>query len=118
MGSIIRPVCKCNSIFPTLYFGGGFMNFHTLCNVPTACYHCKTIFSRNIESKRLRCPKCRKVVYPFGELTDIASEENIFFSWNKSFKNLKNCYQLEDKKYKCPMCLEEELYFINEGMWD
>jgi predicted RNA-binding Zn-ribbon protein involved in translation (DUF1610 family) len=115
MGSVIRPVCKCNSNFPSLYAGGGFSDWKDVCNVPTPCFHCQTIFTRNLYNKILRCPKCRKVVHPYGEVVDFNNDMDKVFSWSFQF-NKK--YQLLSKKFRCPVCKEEELSFIREAMWN
>lgn len=115
MGTVIRPVCTCNSNFPSLYAGSGFKDYDEVCNVPTPCFHCQAIFTRNLFNPVLRCSKCRKVVHPYGEVIDFDPEENEVFIWNL-YSNKK--YQLRNVKYLCPVCNKEELSFIREAMWD
>jgi len=117
MGVIFQPLCKCGSEFPNIFVGGGFMNFDKECLVPTPCYKCGTIFTRNILLEKNKCPKCRRIVHPLGVISDKESDKNPLFSWDIDFQNSVR-YELEDKMYKCPVCLEDELTFADVGCWD
>ena len=116
MGNIIQPVCKCKSEFKELFIGVGMMETEKF-KIPTPCYHCGTIFIKNLYEKNPRCPNsnCRRKVIPFGEVTDYESDIEGIMEWDL---DLNKRYVLEDKKYKCPKCFEVELTLLGCGLWD
>ena len=125
MGTILTPECSCNTEFPDLYVGLGMMYVENHCDVPTPCFHCGTMFVRNILKQNHRCPTCKKKVEPLGEIITNEDDEgrDVVFSWDMSsgdgtdevsFKK----YELLDRKYKCPKCGKDELVFFCSGMWD
>ena len=117
MGMMVQPICKCDSEFKGLNLGGGFSDFGSYCGVPTPCLHCRDVFEINIFNKRHRCPKCRKKVTPYGKITPLPSSEPKLFEWGINFED-SSTYELDDKKYQCPICNEEELTFELIGVWD
>lgn len=117
MGVMVQPKCKCNHEFKELNLGGGFSDFRTTCCVPSPCFNCKDVFELNIFNKRHRCPKCRRKSTPFGEITTTPSPNPLVFEWGINFED-SSTYELEDKKYRCPVCNEEELTFQVVGCWD
>jgi predicted RNA-binding Zn-ribbon protein involved in translation (DUF1610 family) len=117
MGTMVQPKCKCNHEFNNLFLGGGFSDFWKSCRVPSPCFHCKDVFELNILNKRYLCPKCRRKSTPYGEISTIPSSKPLVFEWEIDFET-SSTYELEDKKYKCPNCGEEELSFKMMGLWD
>jgi Zn finger protein HypA/HybF involved in hydrogenase expression len=100
-----------------LNLGGGFSDFGKSCSVPSPCFNCKDVFELNIFSKKHLCPKCRRKSSPFGEITTTPSPNPLVFEWGINFED-SSTYELEDKKYTCPVCMEEELTFEVSGCWD
>ncbi len=119
MGSIIQPYCNhCEKDFKEIFVGGGMTNFETICNVPSSCSNCGNVFSRNLFSEKLKCPKCRRKVEYFGEIHSRNYDLTNVFEWKIGDIMDDKEYQLKDKKYKCPNCGETELVFHNCGNWD
>jgi len=117
MGMMLKPFCECGSEFQTEFVGGGFSNIKFYCNVPFICYHCKTVFSKNgVDGEKKNCPKCRRKTSPLGMISKTPPEEiPSIFDWEIDDDRV---YYLEDKKYECPNCGEEELSFEMMGLWD
>ena len=114
MGTILQPTCKCEFPFKTLLVFGGFLDFTKKCMVPTPCYHCGTILTKNILKPNLRCSKCKKPLSIYGVIVD-DSDVTEGIEWNL-FNGSR--YVLEEMKYKCPVCKEDELTFEEVGNWD
>lgn len=114
MGQILQPKCKCEYPFKNLFVFGGFLNFDKECMVPTPCYSCGILFTRNILKPQLKCPKCRKSVSFYGEIVN-EMEETEGIDWGLTNDSR---YVLVEKKYKCPVCKEDELTFEDGGNWD
>lgn len=117
MGTMVQPKCKCNHEFENLNLGGGMNNFMKSCSVPSPCFHCKDVFEVNIFNKKHLCPKCRRKSSPLGEITTTPSSKSLVFEWGINFEDFST-YELENKKYTCPVCMEEELTFEEMGCWD
>lgn len=119
MGTIIQPYCHhCKNEFKELLVGGGMMNFNTVCEVPSSCLNCKTVFSRNILKGNLKCPKCRRKVEYFGEISNEDTDKELVFEWMLGDYLNEEYFRLENKKYKCPQCEKTELVFFDCGNWD
>lgn len=116
MGSIVKPICKCDSEFNEIFLGTGMRIFGRNHRdiVPSPCSKCKSVVETNLFNKRYRCPKCRKKVEPYVKYT---KKELIGFETPMEYDHEYD-YELEDKKYKCPNCNEVELRFENWGCWD
>lgn len=117
MGMMVQPKCKCNHEFENLNLGGGFSDFKTSCIVPLPCFNCKDVFGLNIFNKQHLCPKCRTKGTPYGEISSNPSPNLLVFEWEIDFEN-SSTYELEDKKYTCPVCMDMELTFEETGCWD
>jgi hypothetical protein len=52
-----------------------------------------------------------------GEITTTPSSNPLVFEWGINFEDFST-YELENKKYTCPVCMEEELTFEGMGCWD
>ena len=116
MGMMLKPFCKCGSEFQTEFVGGGFSNTKFYCNIPFICYHCNIIFSKNgSDGKKKNCPKCRRKTSSLGMISKTEPEKPTIFDWEIGNDAV---YYLEEKKYNCPNCEEEELSFEVVGLWD
>lgn len=76
------------------------MNFMEVSNVPSPCFKGGTVVTVNLFKKRHSCPKCRRKVSYYGQVTD----DNLVgtlsvFDWGV---NEAKRYIIEDKKYLCP----------------
>lgn len=115
MGTGVQPICtQCNHTFTTIYLGGGFRDYGTVCKVPVPCYDCGKLMELNLLRKEIRCSSCSKQVEPFGEIVSEEMEESddVRFSWSLDFEHR---YQLRDKDYSCPKCKQPHLRFF-DGM--
>ena len=117
MGTMVQPKCKCNHEFENLNLGGGFSDFRTSCLVPSPCFNCKNVFGLNIFNKKHLCPTCRRKCNPYGEISTNPSQNSLVFEWEIDFET-SSTYELEDKKYTCPVCMDMELTFEETGCWD
>ncbi len=117
MGTMVQPKCKCNHEFENLNLGGGFSDFRSSCLVPSPCFNCKNVFGLNIFNKKHLCPTCRRKCNPYGEITTDPSQNFLVFEWGIDFET-SSTYELEDKKYTCPVCMDMELTFEETGFWD
>ena len=117
MGTMVQPKCKCKHKFNSLNLGGGFSDFTTSCLVPLPCFNCKDVFGLNIFNKKHRCPKCRRKSTPYGEISTNPSPNPLLFEWGIDIET-STTYELEDKKYTCPVCEQEELSFEVIGFYD
>jgi ribosomal protein L37AE/L43A len=98
-----------------LNLGGGFSDFGTSCRVPSLCFNCKDVVGLNIFNKKHLCPKCRRKTTPLGIVSHTPPQNDTIFEWNIDGESE---YYLDDKKYQCPKCGQEELFFESMGMWD
>ncbi len=113
MSSIIIPVCKCGNEYQVLYIGTGMESHETECRFPAPCFNCKSIVEANIFKEKKRC-RCNKRVEPYGEYDpDECIEYPIVWEYIKGVM-----FVLDNKKYICPNCLEEELTFEKIGFCD
>jgi hypothetical protein len=117
MGTMVQPKCKCKHKFNSLNLGGGFSDFTSSCLVPLPCFNCKDVFGLNIFNKKHRCPKCRRKSTPCGEISTNPSPNPLLFEWGIDIET-STTYELEDKKYTCPVCEQEELSFEVIGFYD
>ena len=60
MGSILAAECQCGYKADALFVGGGFTNFHTVCDAPAVCKTCEKIITLNyMKDGRHLCPECK-----------------------------------------------------------
>ena len=77
----------------------------------------KDVFGLNIFNKKHLCPACRRKTTPYGEISTNPSPNSLVFEWEIDFET-SSTYELENKKYTCPVCMNMELTFEETGCWD
>ena len=94
MGTIYRAECSCGYSSAALFEGCGMLGADS-CRDLATCAHCGIMVTTPSESKRPRCPECRR------KLERILLDED-----------------MDKEKLDCPHCGEKALRLVFEGMWD
>lgn len=124
MGAIIRPICTCGKVFRHMFLGGGMMNYNDYVYLPYYCDECKEIRKGNFLKGKCKCSVCRKEMTLYGRTIGYFSDdesdrtynpEKLVFDW---VIGMDLQYILEDKKYHCPSCKNDDLTFEDNGSWD
>lgn len=135
MIKILHPRCvnkDCKSLFRTLHVGYEFKNEIEECNVPYSCEVCGEITLGNILSRGHKCNMCNNKLKRYGKLVKLSFNDDLIVDNDKpqiiySQPKLRifvceigidRLYYIEDKKYKCPLCMKRELEFFNFDNWD
>ena len=92
--------------------------FTRYCAFPFYCEGCKSMFTGNIFSKKVKCPDCgSKEVIPYDDdrICKQKGEEVAF--WSTEDK-LGRDLILTNGQYLCPACGKHELSFVHFGCFD
>lgn len=68
MGTMVRAVCTCGYEYSFLQ-GGGFLDFLEVDKEPALCSNCHRLVVVNYISKRPRCPRCRRKIIFYNDLS-------------------------------------------------
>jgi ribosomal protein L37AE/L43A len=95
MGLFFHVSCPCGYENPMVIEGIGFAGVP---HAPALCRHCREVVSVRTDTKRLRCPTCRRK----PELFDLGDED---------------AAPVTDG-YSCPRCERDSLHLVPAGTWD
>ena len=102
MGSILKAKCFCGYVSSSLYIGVG-MVFPSSHNLIFYCDDCSLVQEERYDSEKFVCLDCMNAITPYTK-----DNEEVEYGYEP-----ENC-----KKYHCPKCKNESLYFKEIGLWD
>ena len=105
MGSVLKAKCSCSYVSSDLYIGVGMgLRMNSSWNLIFYCDDCSLVQTERNNSDKFVCLDCMNEITPYTE-----GDEEVEFGFEPS----------EDlKKYHCPKCKNESLYFEEYGIWD
>ena len=101
MGSILKAKCSCGYVSSDLYIGVGRYSWSSH-NLIFYCDDCALVQTENNDSEQFVCLNCMNAIIPYPKVDD-----EIEYPEAKTLK-----------KYHCPKCKNESLYFKEIGIWD
>ena len=104
MGSILKAKCSCGYASSSLYIGVGMMfTADAPLNLIFYCDDCSLVQTEFSDSDKYLCLDCMNEITPYAK-----GDEEVEYGYEP-----ENC-----KKYHCPKCKNESLYFKETGLWD
>lgn len=108
MGAIVQANCPCGFITDSLFVGSGMNYIEDKWNPePAICLYCFRFHATNYNSKRPRCPGCRK------RLTFYIDDSK---TWQAT--QGEQIFDIYRSKCRCPDCDQLEMTFEVVGVWD
>mgnify|MGYP006166468053 FL=1 len=101
MGDILKAKCSCGYVSSDLYIGVGRYSWSSH-NLIFYCDDCALVQTVNNDSEQFVCLNCMNAIIPYPKVDD-----EIEYPEAKTLK-----------KYHCPKCKDESLYFKEIGIWD
>jgi hypothetical protein len=103
MGSILKAKCSCGYLSSDLYIGVGRYSYSSH-DLIFYCDDCSLVQTESNDKENFVCLDCMNEITPYTKY-----DEEVDFGIEPS-DNLK--------KYHCPKCKNESLYFEEYGIWD
>jgi hypothetical protein len=106
MGTLLTAVCNnCNFEYPEIFFGAGFMNHMTACDVPALDAHGELVIVNMLdyENKNFR-------FYSSPEMYQGELQKENGIQWGDIYLNPANNY--------CPKCHKMTMAFLEGGQFD